>query len=256
MLRNFLQVGESSFSCTLMSDSQEHLMSDCGVPHGLWMFWNIWQISKHNKMKDQVIFLVTNPDLRLVTTCVWVMTFYWNTLPVCWTFWNVGVSETFCTRTQRSILWNVEHSEMSGVRCVRPMSNLVVLHTNTFHVQWDFWSMLGGKVVEWMFERRTLCFGSLRVKTYFGMPKGPKMSLALNELQEIGCSSFTFKQFLIACTASGKKLLLCVQDNQWKILGTNSWQKVPLSEKDDSTVNYFFNTLWPISSCSSLKWSA
>jgi hypothetical protein len=56
--------------------------------------------------------------------------------------------------------------------------------------------MLRGKVVEWRFDRRALCIGSLRVKTHFGMPKDPKMSLALNKPPKIGCSSFNFKHYI------------------------------------------------------------
>jgi len=38
-------------------------------------------------------------------------------------------------------------------------------------------------------------------QTHFGMQsRGAKMSLAINEPHEIGCSSFKFKPYLRACT--------------------------------------------------------
>lgn len=66
-------------------------MSDRGVLHSRRAFWSVWKLLKPNTTKDQVMFLVTNLGLRLVTPllvshpCVWVMTFYRDTLPKRWT---------------------------------------------------------------------------------------------------------------------------------------------------------------------------
>ena len=50
---------------------------------------------------------------------------------------------------------------------------------------------------------------SLGVKIIFGMPKGAKMSLALNKPHEIGSPLFKFKCYLQACTViSAKKLMI------------------------------------------------
>lgn len=107
----------ATFLCTLRSDNRKRstsdqcstrssnvlkrLMSNHSVLHGRRMFWNFWRSSKHNKTKDQVTFLITNPNLRLVTTLldchphVGVITFYRNTLTKCWTFWNVRGLKVF-----------------------------------------------------------------------------------------------------------------------------------------------------------------
>ena len=45
----------------------------------------------------------------------------------------------------------------------------------------------------WRFEQRTFWYQFIESQTHFGMPKGAKMSLALNELHEIGCPLFNFK---------------------------------------------------------------
>ena len=48
----------------------------------------------------------------------------------------------------------------------------------------------------------------LRVNLMFGMPTGAKMSLALTEQIEIGCSSFKFKHHLRARTITRANKLL------------------------------------------------
>jgi hypothetical protein len=57
----------------------------------------------------------------------------------------------------------------------------------------------------------------MKGQTHFGMPRGAKMSLALNKTK-IGCSSFKFKHYLQECTTSGKNLLLLHANNQWEIM--------------------------------------
>ena len=50
-------------------------------------------------------------------------------------------------------------------------------------------------ILYWFGEGQTQC----------GKPRGAKMSLVLNELHKIGCSSFKSSDYLRACTATGIK---------------------------------------------------
>ena len=50
---------------------------------------------------------------------------------------------------------------------------------------------------------KNILYRFIEGQTHFGMPRGAKTSLALND-PKIGCSSFKFKHSLRACTASGK----------------------------------------------------
>jgi hypothetical protein len=45
----------------------------------------------------------------------------------------------------------------------------------------------------WRSEQRTSWYQFIEGQTHIGMPRGAKMSLALNELHEIGCPLFNFK---------------------------------------------------------------
>ena len=58
----------------------------------------------------------------------------------------------------------------------------------------------------WRFEQRTFYIGVLKVKTHFGMPRGAKTSLTLDELEEVARHSDS-KNYLQACTTSGRELL-------------------------------------------------
>jgi hypothetical protein len=60
-------------------------------------------------------------------------------------------------------------------------------------------------MVMWRFERQIVYIGSLRVKLILACQQYAKVSLALNE---IGSSSFKFKQNLRACSTNGKRLLI------------------------------------------------
>ena len=77
------------------------------IYHSRRAFWNVRRLSKHNKMKDQGNFLLTNFSLRLVTTLlvshprVWVVTFY----PNVGSFGTFDVSKVICIRTREVILW-------------------------------------------------------------------------------------------------------------------------------------------------------
>lgn len=102
LLRSDNRKRSTSDQCsTRSSNVLKRLMSNHSVLHGRRMFWNVWRSSKHNKTKDQVTFLITNPGLRAVTTLldchphVGVITFYRNTLTKCWTFWNVRGLKVF-----------------------------------------------------------------------------------------------------------------------------------------------------------------
>jgi hypothetical protein len=67
------------------------------------------------------------------------------------------------------------------------------------------------------FEGRTKSINILNE----GMPRGAKMSLALNE-PEMGCSLLKFKDHLRTCTTTSEtkqKLLISYANNQWKIIG-------------------------------------
>ena len=79
---------------------------------------------------------------------------------------------------------------------------------NTFQVvRQVFGFMLEGSVEVW---RRNHLYRFIEGQTHFGMQsRGAKMSLNFNEANEMGCSSFKFKDYLRqACTiTSGKKLL-------------------------------------------------
>lgn len=48
----------------------------------------------------------------------------------------------------------------------------------------------------------------LQVQTHFGMSRCAKMSLALNEPHEVGCSPLKLRQYLRACTTIGQKFLI------------------------------------------------
>ena len=91
----------------------------------------------------------------------------------------------------------------------------------------------------WRFQWWTLYIGSLRVK--------PQLILAYQEVLKwgwrsmnrtvIGCTSFKFKHYLQECTiTSGKKILICKQNNEWKIIGDELPPKSPLDVKEFSLV--------------------
>jgi hypothetical protein len=83
---------------------------------------------------------------------------------------------------------------------------------NTLYFLVSLWWILGGSVEVWTKDRRTFYISSLRVKLSFDMPRGARMSLALNEPHKIGCSSFWVKDCPRVCTTSGKKvLMLCAK---------------------------------------------
>ena len=72
---------------------RERLTSDHSVLNSRQTFWNVQQLSKHNKRKDQVTFLVTNPRLEIgdnfIQPRVWVMTFYPNHFTQTLDNWNI-----------------------------------------------------------------------------------------------------------------------------------------------------------------------
>lgn len=71
------------------SEAWMYIWTDRNILYCRWTCWHIRRLSKHNKTKDQVTCLVTNPGLRLVTTSVVSHPRVWDChdfLPGRWTF--------------------------------------------------------------------------------------------------------------------------------------------------------------------------
>ena len=96
---------------------------------------------------------------------------------------------------------------------------------NTFHVRWICSASME---VVWRFEQRTFKLFHWGSDSFWHAIKrrwnefGPQCT-------RIGCPSFRFNHYLPACTTSGRKYLCYMQINQWKIIDTDSWRKVPIS---------------------------
>jgi hypothetical protein len=59
---------------------------------------------------------------------------------------------------------------------------------------------------------KNILYWLIEVQTHVGMPRGAKMSLALNEA--IRVASYKFKHYLQACTTIGKKYIVCKTTNK------------------------------------------
>ena len=133
MSRNFLQVGESPF----------HALK-CRTPKNIWcpiaVFFTVVECfkkfdSSQNTIRWKPSYLLCHKsglaigDNLIGFSCSCVSHDFWlehftQMLYVLerWRLRNI-------LHSHKSTSWNVENSETSGVRCVRPLSNLVVLHT-------------------------------------------------------------------------------------------------------------------------------
>ncbi len=85
--------------------------------------------------------------------------------------------------------------------------------------------MLGGNVKVWT---ENIQYWFIEDKTYTGMPRGAKKSLA-PPWAKIECSTLKIKHYLQACTTSGKKLLILCGNNQSKFIGDRLLTKGSLS---------------------------
>ena len=70
------------------------------------------------------------------------------------------------------------------------------------------------EVVVWKFEQKNILYWFIEGQSHFGLPRGAKISLALNELRYIA-SSFKVKHNLQACTTSWKNIndIICKTTN-------------------------------------------
>ena len=85
------------------------------------------------------------------------------------------------------------------------------------HPPWlvSFWCMLRGSVEVWA---KNILYQFIEGQTHFGMPRGAKMSLALNEPKQVSLHSNSNSTSKHAPQAE-INYWYCMQNNNWKFIG-------------------------------------
>ena len=87
--------------------------------------------------------------------------------------------------------------------------------------------MLGSSVEVWT---KNILYRFIEGQTHFGMPRGDKMSLALNKAKHVACHSNSFSTSKYAPRVE-RNYWYCIQNNQWKIIEDKLPMSIPVELK-------------------------